>query len=121
MKILLLGVMLFFSTIASAEKYEEPKTVELTTNSEKLQQGPRTPIHIPIDCVYSYGTLAFSFFENLGYINVSVINSTTGLIETDIIDTSCGGITINVSSSSGEYIIIIDAQTESYYGYYSIN
>lgn len=46
MKILLLGVMLFFSTIASAEKYEEPKTVELTTNSEKLQQGPRTPIHI---------------------------------------------------------------------------
>lgn len=121
MKILLLGIMFFFSSIANAEKYEEPKTVELTTNSEKLQQGPRTPICIPIECIYNYGTLQFSFLENLGEIDVTLINLTLGSEELISIDTSTGGAIIGVSDEAGEYMLIIETQTSSYYGYYIIN
>ncbi len=111
-------ILLSFNINGEETKHEGSTTIELTTNPDKLGQCPRIPNYIPIECTYNYGILQFSFEYDLGIIDVTITNITTGSYETRTINTSYGNAIINVSQDSGEYILTITSQTESYYGYY---
>ena len=120
-KTILVTLALVLSIVAKGESNNKQIPIELVKTEKKETIVPRTPSYIPIECIYNYGTLEFSFFEDLGNINVSITNLTTGFVETTTIDTSCGGIRIDVSNSFGEYIVIIDTEIATYSGYYSID
>lgn len=120
-KSILATLVLAISVVAKGESSNnEQLPIELTRTEKKETIVPRTPSYIPIECIYNYGTLEFSFFEDLGEISISITNLTNGQCDTAPIDTSVGYTIINVSQNSGEYMIVISSTTTEYYGYYEL-
>ena len=119
-KTILVTLALVLSIVAKGESNNQQLPIELVKTEKKETIVPRTPIYIPIECIYNYGTIQFSFLENLGEINITLINLTMGSEELISIDTSTGGAIIGVSEEAGEYMLIIEAQMAYYYGYYKL-
>jgi len=76
-KTILVTLALVLSIVAKGESNNKQIPIELVKTEKKETIVPRTPSYIPIECIYNYGTLEFSFFEDLGNINVSITNLTT--------------------------------------------
>lgn len=87
--------------------------------SEKVR--PRTLIDIPINCYYSTCNLYFTFLDDLGALEITVINQSLGIISTRECDSAFGSIVVPVSSESGSYLIeIVTNDGECYYGEYTL-
>lgn len=85
------------------------------------EERPRDLIQVPIACFYSDGSLFFTFMEDLGELEISVTNLSTGAEIIDEIDSFCGNAVMEVPESSGEYQIEITTETgEAYYGEYTL-
>lgn len=99
----------------------ENKEVKIDKGSSKdpNKVQPRNLIQVPIACFYSNGSLFFTFMEDLGEVEISVTNLSTGAEIFDEIDSFCGNALLEVSESSGEYQIEITTENDdSYYGEY---
>lgn len=119
-KSIIVTFALTISFIVNGETSNQSVPIELYRTEKKETIVPRTPIYIPIECMYNYGILEFSFFEDLGDITVSITNIINGQYETTSINTSVGSAIINFTQSSGEYMIVISTTTSEYYGYFEL-
>lgn len=127
-KSLLLLILLLSSQMfakVTIDEKQDNKPVEVKPVEIKLKKGsstnddtrPRTLI--PIICIYADGTVQFTFMEDLGELEISVTNLSTGAEIIDEIDSFCGNALLEVPESSGEYQIEITTETgDSYYGEY---
>ena len=119
-KTILVTLALVLSIVAKGESNNQQLPIELVKTEKKETIVPRTPSYIPIECIYNYGTLEFSFFENLGDVEVIITSITNGYSERSIIETSAGSASINVAQYPGEYMIVVMSETSEYYGYYEL-
>lgn len=119
-KINIVTFALTISFIVNGETSNQSVPIELYRTEKKETIVPRTPSYIPIECIYNYGTLEFSFFENLGDVEVIITSITNGYSERSIIETSAGSASINVAQYPGEYMIVVMSATSEYYGYYEL-
>ncbi|MBQ2838390.1 MAG: hypothetical protein IJE73_01935 [Muribaculaceae bacterium] len=119
-KSIIVTFALTISFIVNGETNNQSVPIELYRTEKKETIVPRTPSYIPIECIYNYGTLEFSFFENLGDVEVIITSITNGYSERSIIETSAGSASINVAQYPGEYMIVVMSATSEYYGYYEL-
>lgn len=78
---------------------------------------PRTPVSII--CTYNDGTLHFTFYEDLGEVEITVIHSSMGNVSVSEYDSDYGCVVVPASSDSGSYLIeIITEDGTCYYGEY---
>lgn len=119
-KSIIVTFALTISFIVNGETSNQSVPIELYRTEKKETIVPRTPSYIPIECIYNYGTLEFSFFENLGDVEVIITSITNGYSERSIIETSAGSASINVAQYPGEYMIVVMSATSEYYGYYEL-
>lgn len=80
---------------------------------------PRTPISII--CTYNDGTLHFTFYEDLGEVEITVTHSSMGNVSVSEYDSDYGCVVVPASSDSGSYLIeIITEDGGYYYGEYTL-
>lgn len=101
----------------------ESKDVKIRKESPKdpNEVRPRTPVVIPITCIYNDGTLHFTFLENLGEMEITVTHSSMGIVSVSEYDSAYGSVVVPVASESGSYLIeIVTESGEYYYGEYTL-
>lgn len=80
---------------------------------------PRTPVSII--CTYNDGTLHFTFYEDLGEVEITVTHSSMGNVSVSEYDSDYGCVVVPASSDSGSYLIeIITEDGGYYYGEYTL-
>lgn len=123
-RVLLILCMLFSLSVSSVlADNGNSKPVEMHKGGAKdpNKVQPRDLIQVPIACFYSDGSLFFTFMEELGELEISVTNLSTGAEIIDEIDSFCGNALLEVPESSGEYQIEITTENgDSYYGEYTL-
>lgn len=81
---------------------------------------PRTP-SIPILCSYNNESISVYFYDDLGNVDITLINVTTGEEWIEFGNSANGEISIVTSGTLGDYQIIIETEVgDIYYGNYSI-
>lgn len=81
---------------------------------------PRTP-YVPIICSYNQESIIIYFYEELGDVEITLTNLTTGEEWIEAGNSTIGLISIITSGSSGEYHIVIETEDGGIYsGQYSI-
>lgn len=86
-------------------------------------EGPQSMSIVPITCALSdSGTnLEFCFLDDLGFVTVTLMNLSTGEIESSVLDSQLGIVNLPFSGDSGFYRIIITTSSGGYYhGSFSI-
>lgn len=108
--------------ICSAVSQDEKNIViEKGSSKDPDQVRPRTPVLIPITCIYNDGTLHFTFLEDLGEMEITVTNPSMGVVSVSEYDSAYGSVAVPASSESGSYLIEIVTETgEYYYGEYEL-
>lgn len=94
--------------------------IQISPTDPKGPNTPRTPAYVPIYCYYHNGTLDFSFYEDLGEVEIIITSVASGSIETTVVDTSIGHTIIGVPTIPGNYEILIETPITSYFGCYSL-
>ncbi len=86
-------------------------------------EGPKSTITIPIVCTLSdSGTdLELCFLDDLGFVSVTLMNLSTGEIESIVLDSQIGIVDFPFSGDAGFYRIIITTSSgRSYHGSFII-
>ena len=86
-------------------------------------EGPKSFSIVPITCSLSdSGTnLEFCFLDDLGFVTVTLMNLSTGEIESGVLDSQLGIVDFPFSGGAGFYRIIITTSSGvSYHGSFSI-
>lgn len=106
----------------SAESSEEQNIKIEKGNSINVPEiRPRSLVEIPVSCYYSDGFLYFTFLEDLGEVEVSVANHSTGTTFFSECNTIIGSLVVNVPIASGNYLIqIVTEDGDVYYGEYTL-
>lgn len=102
---------------------DKPKRVKIKKPSSENTTGgrPRSLVDATIDCIYSDGSLSFSFMEDMGEVKITVTNLSSGVVSADNFDSFKGSAVLVTSSLVGEYRIDIVTQNgETYYGVFDL-
>ena len=117
MKNLLLVLLLTCCVFCSfaEEKNEIPikKVPEPTT-------GQRTPFSSDITAYYQSGVIYLNFGSDMGEVDITVTNETTGEQWSQTDDSAFGATTITTSTDAGDYTITIASATITYIGNFSM-
>ncbi|WP_302605267.1 hypothetical protein [uncultured Alistipes sp.] len=68
------------------------------------------PAHIAIECIYEAAgeSLSFQFFEEMGGVTVTVVNTSTGEMFFDVCSSTPGSCRTALSGDAGAYAIILE-------------
>ena len=110
---LTLGFVSVFTTTAQNEKLSEKsdRHVVLKKEGEKMQPTrPRMPERTAIECMYEAASesLSFQFFEAMGGVTVTVVNTTTGEMFFDCCSSTPGACRVALSGDAGAYSIFLE-------------
>ena len=106
---------IFNSTTAMGESStkDQPIFIEIRKDPSNL---PRTPHpNCEINAIYQYGILHLQFAYDMGEVEISVINETTGEMWQQTEDTTFGSALITTSTDVGNYYITIVTDDGSCY------
>ena len=116
---ILLSIAILLCTVVSGntdyEKTKDPETaVEIVVQKGPLR--PRTPDYCSeISAYYQNGVIYLQFSEDLGCMDVQVINLSTGEQWNDGACSDSGMETVSVSSAAGSYAITLTTDNGSTY------
>ena len=118
-------VTLLCTTVSgSVQQPENPESeIWIPIREEKpTLNRPRTPDYCSeISAYYQNGVIYLQFSEDIGCMNVEVINLTTGELWSDDACSDSGMETVSVSSATGSYAIALTTDNGSTYsGEYTI-
>lgn len=118
--ILILSICIGVNTVVWSNSEPDRKKVVLEkVDNDSKELRPRTLVGVPITCTYSEGTLYFTFYEDLGEVEITVTNQLLGIVSTYECDAITGSAIINTSSESGCYLVeIVTEDGTCYYGEY---
>ena len=120
------SLMLVFSTTAvlAAMSKDDIKTAPIiirTGGGESGNTRPRTPAFIPITGMYDDGRVILNFIEEIGTLNITVANQSTGEMYFDCCDSADGHFEIEISASKGNYLLTIQTENgTTYYGEFTL-
>lgn len=121
------SLMLVFSAtaISAATSKDEIKTAPIIIrngggNDSQITR-PRTPAFIPITGMYDDGRVILDFIEEIGTLNITVANQSTGEMYFDCCDSADGHFEIEISASKGNYLLTIQTENgTTYYGEFTL-
>ena len=122
------SLMLVFSataTISAATSKDDVKTTPITihkgSGNESQITRPRTPAFIPITGMYDDGRVVLDFIEEIGTLNITVANQSTGEMYFDCCDSADGHFEMEISASKGNYLLTIQTENGTiYYGDFTL-
>ena len=120
--ILILSICIGVNTVVWSNSEPDRKKVVLEkVDNDSKELRPRTLVGVPITCTYSEGTLNFLFYEDLGELEITVTNQSSGVVSVYECDAVTGSAIVDASSDSGSYLIeIITEDGGYYYGEYTL-
>ena len=119
--LLFLCMLLSLSVIDVRGINESSKPVEINKGTAKDPDKvlPRTPVSIT--CTYNEGILYFTFWEDLGELEITLTNQSTGTTTIYPYDGVSGSVVVGVSNESAPYLIEIETISgDCYYGEYTL-
>ena len=91
------------------------------TPKDSDKERPRDLLQVPITCMYQEGSLCFTFFEDLGELEITVTNQSTGTTTIYPYDEVSGSVVVGVSNESAPYLIEIETISgDCYWGEYTL-
>ncbi len=110
------------SIVCMAEESKKEFTPIAIEEEEKSLQKPRTPNYgSDIMAYYQNGVIYLQFAYDMGEVEISVINETTGEVWQQTEDSAFGSASITTSTSAGDYYItIVTLDGSCYSGSFSI-
>lgn len=123
----LCSLMLVFSaaTISAAISKDDIKTEPINirhgSGNDSQITRPRTPAFIPITGLYDNGRVILDFIEEIGTLNITVANQSTGEMYFDYCDSADGHFEMEISASKGNYLLTIQTENGTiYYGDFTL-
>lgn len=123
----LCSLLLVFSaaTISASTSKDDiksaPITIRTSGGNDSQITRPRTPAFIPITGLYDNGRVILDFIEEIGTLNISVANQSTGEIYFDYCDSADGHFEMEISASKGNYLLTIQTENGTiYYGDFTL-
>ncbi len=121
------SLMLVFSAtaVSASTSKDDIKTLPITIRNgggnESQITRPRTPAFIPITGMYDDGRVILDFIEEIGTLNITVANQSTGEMYFDCCDSADGHFEIEISASKGNYLLTIQTENgTTYYGEFTL-
>lgn len=121
------SLMLVFSAtaVSASTSKDNIKTAPITIREGIGDAGqitrPRTPAFIPITGMYDDGRVILDFIEEIGTLNITVANQSTGEMYFDCCDSADGHFEIEISASKGNYLLTIQTENgTTYYGEFTL-
>ena len=91
------------------------------TPKDSDKERPRDLSQVPITCMYQEGSLCFTFYEDLGELEITVTNQSTGTTTIYPYDAVSGSVVVGVSNESAPYLIEIETISgDCYWGEYTL-
>lgn len=117
---LLISLQMFAKVTADGVMDDKTVNVELEKGNPTIDdRHPRTLI--PITCMYQEGSLCFTFYEDLGELEITVTNQSTGTTTIYPYDAVSGSVVVGVSNESAPYLIEIETISgDCYWGEYTL-
>lgn len=117
---LLVSLQMFAKVTADGVMDDKTVSVELKKGRPTTDdRHPRTLI--PITCSYQEGSLCFTFYEDLGELEITVTNQSTGTTTIYPYDAVSGSVVVGVSNESAPYLIEIETISgDCYWGEYTL-
>lgn len=123
----LCSLLLVFSaaTISASTSKDDiksaPITIRTSGGNDSQITRPRTPAFIPITGLYDNGRVILDFIEEIGTLNISVANQSTGEMYFDYCDSADGHFEMEISASKGNYLLTIQTENGTiYYGDFTL-
>lgn len=119
-------MLVFSATAVSASTSKDniktaPITIREGGGNESQITRPRTPAFIPITGMYDDGRVILNFIEEIGTLNITVANQSTGEMYFDCCDSADGHFEIEISASKGNYLLTIQTENgTTYYGEFTL-
>ena len=118
-KILFIFLLLLFSlpnNICLAEETTKERVPIIIGQQQDKPNRPRTPnFGSDIMAYYQDGVIYLQFAYDMGEVEITVINETTGEMWQQTEDTTFGSALITTSTSAGNYYITIVTPDDCYY------
>ncbi len=79
---------------------------------------------IPFSMSYQSGTIVAEFYDNIGLVSISVVNTETGETWNAYLDSSPGFSSFDISTTDWEgyyELMIVDSRNNCYSGYFMLN
>lgn len=121
------SLMLVFSATAvsaSTSKDDiktEPINIRHGSGNDSQITRPRIPAFIPITGMYDDGRVILDFIEEIGTLNITVANQSTGEMYFDCCDSADGHFEMEISASKGNYLLTIQTENgTTYYGEFTL-
>lgn len=120
------SLMLVFSaaTISAATSKDDIKSAPITIRpggESSSNVRPRIPAFIPITGLYDDGRVILDFIEEIGTLNITVANQSTGEMYFDYCDSANGHFEMEISASKGNYLLTIQTENGTiYYGDFTL-
>lgn len=121
--LLIFILSLFLCNINFVYCEEKPKEVITPIELGKIPSDsiPRSISIIPIDCYYYVENLYFTFTEDMGVVEITVVNQTTGATQTTMFDSVGGQAVMTIGNASGSYLIyIVTEDGTTYWGTFQL-
>lgn len=123
----LCSLLLVFSaaTISASTSKDDiksaPITIRTSGGNDSQITRPRTPAFIPITGLYDNGRVILDFIEEIGTLNITVTNQSTGEMYFDYCDSADGHFEMEISASKGNYLLTIQTENDTvYYGDFTL-
>lgn len=123
----LCSLLLVFSaaTISASTSKDDiksaPITIRTSGGNDSQITRPRTPAFIPITGLYDNGRVILDFIEEIGTLNITVANQSTGEMYFDYCDSADGHFEMEISASKGNYLLTIQTENGTiYYGDFTL-
>ncbi len=117
---------LSFPVSALNQQDKEPQNHHKTIVIVKSETGIGDPFRspaAPFDMYYQSGTIVAEFYDNIGFVSVTITNADSGETWSAILDSSSDFSTINVETENwaGCYeLMIVDGFNNSYSGWFEL-
>lgn len=111
--LLTLGFVSVVLTATAREEKPSKGNTHIPIRKERLNPTPitpRMPPRVAIECMYEAASesLSFQFFEEMGGVTVTVVNTTTGEMFFDVCSSTPGSCRTALSGDAGAYAIVLE-------------
>lgn len=114
--LLLLFCMLFAlgSNLVFADDGNDKKEITFEKNNDEFTEDRPRQLLL-VSGYYSLGNIYLQFYADLGMAEITVVNQTTGAIQTTMFDNVGGQAVMTIGNASGSYLIYIVTEDGTFY------
>lgn len=114
------SILAISSLFAISTTYQTIIAVHVTVNGPQPRSLEEFPLSVLFDDVES--SVITTFYQNIGTVTITLTNETTGETSTTAVDSSLGTSTIQISGTSGTWLVqYVTANGTTYEGEFTIS